>query len=150
MAAGRHLARVENLRDAVRLARRHERLAHGVGEEEEIEERYIPALYSREDEKERFNVIEQLADDDLSFTEVEYSEDVATMNVREGLVPQGDGIPRIFISPDCPQIVTMFKNYVDDKYKTNVALHQAIHEAVGVVVLAEPAWVPRGRKKNDA
>lgn len=120
------------------------------GEDEIIYERYIPKLYKDADKKHRFTLIEQLDEVDLSFEEIEYSEEVATINIREGLkfdrekTLSVNNMPHLFFAPSCIRIVSALKSYTNEDYTKNTDLVKATHEAVALMVLAEPEWVPRG------
>lgn len=117
-------------------------------ETEKVDERYVPRMnMSPEDQDARYNLIEQLQDHDLYFEEFDYNEQLAGLNLREGLsfnpdLPFGaDNHPFIYFSPDCPLAVRAVKHYLNPKTLQNEPLFETLHKAVGLAVLTEPIWL---------
>ena len=114
--------------------------------------RYCEKLYrSEEDLAARYNLIEQLEDYDYTFEELEYNEELAKINLREGLkydktLPVNNGNhPYIFFSPKCPLAIRAIKYYSQlNSMKDNPTM-AAIHKAVGLMVLSEPEWLPNSK-----
>ena len=110
--------------------------------------RYCDKLYwSEEDTGGRYNLLEQLSDYDYIFEETEWNEELAKINLREGLKydkaksMDSSNHPFVFFSPNCPLAIRAVKYFSHLKsIKENVQM-QAVHKAVGLMILSEPIWL---------
>lgn len=110
--------------------------------------RYCDQIYfSREDQTSRYNLVEQLADYDFDFEEMEYNEELAKINLREGLKfdktkPVNNvNHPWVFFSPKCALAIRAVKYGSRLKSMKDNALMESVYKAVGLMVLSEPMWL---------
>ena len=113
----------------------------------EVELRYCDKLYwSQDDTGGRYNLLEQLADFDCHFEEADWNEDLARINLREGLKydktkpVDNQNHPFVFFSPNCPMAIRAIKYYSHLKSTKNNPQTEGIHKAVGLMILTEPVW----------
>lgn len=109
--------------------------------------RYCENLnHSKEDEA-RYNLIEQLGDYEYFYEEVLYNPEMAIINLRAGLKfdksqPVNNlNHPYIFFSPKCAQAIRAVKYYARLKTAKDNPLMEAVHKAVGLMILSEPLWL---------
>lgn len=114
----------------------------------ETDLRYCEKLYrNKEDKTSRYNLIEQLEDYDYMFEELEYNEDLARLNLREGLAFDKDqpvnnaNHPFVFFSPKCELAIRAVKYYSRLKSTKDNPMIEAVHKAVGLMILSEPVWL---------
>lgn len=120
-----------------------ERLVKGAEDVwEEVEERIIPKIYvNGVDAKERYTLLDQLADVDLDFIELELDEQLASFNLREGLRFEDGGLPHLFFHKDCLMTLRAMKFFMNPKLFQNEPVFEIINKTLGLMVLSEPIWI---------
>ena len=110
--------------------------------------RYYERMYFKEEDLSlRYNLAEQLMDYDFDFEEMEYNEDLAKINLREGLKydktqpVNNTNHPWVFFSPRCVNAIRAVKYGSLLKSAKNNPLMNATYKAVGLMVLSEPIWL---------
>ena len=111
--------------------------------------RYCERIYrNKEDTGSRYNLLEQLLDYDYDYEDMEWNEELARINLREGLkydktLPVNNANhPWIYFSPKCPQLIRAIKYYSRLKSTTDNPQLDAVHKAAGLMILSEPIWMP--------
>jgi len=110
--------------------------------------RYCERIYfSKEDTGSRYNLMEQLMDYDYDFEDMEWNEELAKINLREGLkfdktLPVNNmNTPYVFFSPKCVNAIRAVKYGSRLKSVKDNPLMSAVSKAVGLMVLSEPIWL---------
>lgn len=113
-----------------------------------VDLRYMPKIYYNQEELDaRYNFIEQMEDHDFYFEEVDFNEDIAGMNLREGLSFDKDkpinnaNHPFVLFHPSCTNTIRAVKHYLNPTLAKNNPLYEAAHKAVGTMILTEPIWL---------
>ena len=113
-----------------------------------VQLRYSPKIYTKkEDINARYNLIEQLGDYGYFFEELEFNEELAGVNLREGLKFNVDesinnlNHPYILFHPSCTNMIRSIKYYSNPNVVKNNPLYEMFHEALGVLILTEPRWI---------
>jgi hypothetical protein len=112
------------------------------------DERYVRKVFlSDEVQKNRYLLTEQLEDHELFYDEIEYTTELATMSLREGLMYDraqplnNQNHPFVYFHPRVKRTIDAVKYSSNPKVLENDPVHAAFHEALGLLILTEPVWV---------